>query len=118
MNLERDLTEAEWKEIGNRIRERRKSCSLKQSELAEAIGISVNHMSSIENGRQHPSVYVLIKLSEQLNATPDLFLMGSIRKNNVPQNIIDLLNVCDSSELKLIKDLIPVIHSFFNQTQD
>ena len=118
MNVERDLTEAEWKEIGNRIRERRKSRSLKQSELAEAIGISVNHMSSIENGRQHPSVYVLIKLSEQLNATPDLFLMGSMRKNNVPQNIVDLLNTCSTSELKLIKNLIIAIQSFFSQTQD
>lgn len=65
MQNKKDLSESEWREIGERIKRRRKSCGLKQSELAEAIDISATHMSSIENGRQHPSIYALIRISEQ-----------------------------------------------------
>ena len=109
MNEKKDLTAQEWKDIGNRIKNRRKSCELKQFELAEKIDISVTHMSSIENGRQHPSIYVLLRISEVLNTTPDYFLLGNIRRNNVPKNIIDLLNTCNESDLALIRALIEAV---------
>ena len=37
--------------MGNRIKLRRKELRIKQSELAEKLDISNNHISSIENGR-------------------------------------------------------------------
>ena len=106
MITKNDLSDNEWKEIGNRIKRRRKSCGFRQQDLAEQVGISLTHMSSIENGKQHPSVYVLLTLCEKLNTTPDYFLIGNIRPHNVPQNIIDILNTCDDSTLQLIKSLI------------
>lgn len=112
MKKENDLSEKEWKAIGNRIKMRRKSCGLKQSELAESIDISTTHMSSIENGKQHPSVYVLIRLSEQLRTTPDFFLLGSMRPNNISLNIIDSLKLCDESHLLLIESLISAVIDF------
>lgn len=36
--------------MGNRIKLRRKELRIKQSELAEKLDISNNHISSIENG--------------------------------------------------------------------
>lgn len=109
MSVEKDLSEREWKEIGNRIKMRRKARKLKQTELAERIGISYTHMCSIENGRQHPSVYVLLKISEVLEATPDYFLLGYVRRHNVPQNVVESLYMCDDSELSLICSLIKAV---------
>lgn len=43
--------EFQYKEMGTRIKVRRKELKIKQAELAEALEISNNHMSSIENGR-------------------------------------------------------------------
>lgn len=43
--------------IGNRIKLRRKELKIKQSELAELINISNNHMSSIENGSMKTLLY-------------------------------------------------------------
>lgn len=45
--------------MGNRIKIRRKELRIKQAELAEQLNISNNHMSSIENGRQKPSLDIL-----------------------------------------------------------
>ena len=44
--------EFQYKEMGTRIKVRRKELKIKQAELAEALEISNNHMSSIENGSQ------------------------------------------------------------------
>ncbi len=109
MSAERDLSESEWKEIGNRIKLRRKSRRIKQVELAERIGISYTHMCSIENGRQHPSIYVILMLSEELDVTPDYFLLGNMRMKNVSQNIIDSLYMCTDLELSLIASLIKAV---------
>lgn len=107
-----DLSDREWLEIGNRIKFRRKSCNLKQSELAEAINISTTHMSSIENGRQHPSIGVIIRISEQLNTTPDYFLLGQMRANNIPMNILDLLKLCNEKDIPMITALIECFINF------
>lgn len=112
MRKESDLSEKEWKTIGNRIKMRRKSCGLRQSELAESIDISNTHMSSIENGRQHPSVYVLIRLSEQLRTTPDYFLLGCMRPNSIPSNITDKVKLCDESLLPLVESIISAVVDF------
>lgn len=48
--------EFHYKSIGIRIKTRRKELKIKQAELAEMLGISTNHMSSIENGKQKPGL--------------------------------------------------------------
>lgn len=44
--------EFQYREMGNRIKVRRRELKIKQTELAEILEISNTHMSSIENGRQ------------------------------------------------------------------
>lgn len=58
-------------EMGKRIKLRRKELNVKQSELAERLEISNNHMSSIENGKQKPSLDIFINICIQLNVSPD-----------------------------------------------
>lgn len=56
----------QYSEMGNRIKIRRKELRIKQAELAEALEISNNHMSSIENGRQKPSMDILLEFADIL----------------------------------------------------
>ena len=47
----------------NRLEEIRKQRGIRQEELAEAMGVSRQTISSLENGRYNPSVILAIKLA-------------------------------------------------------
>lgn len=87
--------------MGNRIKIRRKELRIKQAELAEMLNISNNHMSSIENGRQKPSLDIFIQICNLLNVTPDYLLLGSMHAYNIPQDIIDKLRLCNQADIEL-----------------
>ena len=74
--------------MGKRIKLRRNELKIKQAELAETLGISNNHMSSIETGKERPSMEVFINICEELKVTPDYLLLGTMHANDIPQNII------------------------------
>lgn len=109
MKSNNDLSEIRWKEIGTRISKRRTACGLTQDQLAEKINLSSNHLSGIENGTQHPSLTALVLISQQLNSTPDYFLLGNTRRHNVPQNVIDSLYLCNDSQIAIISSLIEAV---------
>ena len=71
-----DVMEGNLMEMGNRITTRRRHLGISQNVRAEKIGISNNHMSNIERGREKPSFDVLISLCNTLRVTPDYLLMG------------------------------------------
>lgn len=96
-------------EMGNRIRIRRRELKLKQSELAEALNISNNHMYSIENGIQKPSLDIFIGICKYLNVTPDYLLLGTMHAYNIPQDIFDKLRLCSQSDVELAKDFIELL---------
>lgn len=96
-------------EMGYRIRNRRKELKMKQSELAELLDISNNHMSSIENGRQKPSMDTFLLICETLKVTPDSLLLGSMRADNIPQDIIDKLKLCSPEDIELAKSFIELL---------
>ena len=93
-------------DMGNRIKNRRKELNIKQSELAEQIGISNNHMSTIECGTGKPSIDAFLNICDILKVTPDYLLLGSIHADNVSQNIIDKLRLCNDDDLWVIEQLV------------
>lgn len=95
--------------MGNRIKIRRKELRIKQAELAEMLNISNNHMSSIENGRQKPSLDIFIQICNLLNVTPDYLLLGSMHAYNIPQDIIDKLRLCNQADIELDGDFIELL---------
>ena len=95
--------------MGNRIKIRRKELRIKQAELAERLNISNSHMSSIENGRQKPSLDIFIQICNLLNVTPDYLLLGSMHAYNIPQDIIDILRLCNQSDIELAGDFIELL---------
>lgn len=95
--------------MGNRIKLRRKELRIKQSELAEKLDISNNHISSIENGREKPSLDILLKICEELCVIPDYLLLGNIHANDLPQNITDSLRLCSNDDIELVRQFVEIL---------
>ncbi len=79
--------------IGQRIAKRRLQMGLKQNMLAERLDLSNNYLSSIERGKEKPSLEVIVNICNALQVTPDYLMMGNMYSNNVPQNIVDGLRL-------------------------
>lgn len=104
-----DINVCRLQKIGIRIAQRRKEIKMKQNALAEKTDLSNNHISNIENGYSVPSIETFAKICNALNITPDYLLLGTLKSNNIPQNIVDKLNLCDNKSLSLISKIIDVI---------
>ena len=66
-----------FKRVGAIIKNRRRELSYSQSYIAEELGVSVSHISNIENGRREIGAYHFSKLSDILNV--DLIDLYSVR---------------------------------------
>ena len=78
----------------------------KQNMLAERLDLSNNYLSSIERGKEKPSLEVIVNICNALQVTPDYLLMGNMYSNNVPQNIADGLRLFTKEDLSLLSVLI------------
>lgn len=92
--------------MGTRMKRRRKELKMSQAELAEKVNVSNNHISSIETGKQIPSLTTFVKICEQLDTTPDFLLLGSLHTDNLPKSIYDSLALCNKKDLPLIQDIV------------
>lgn len=95
--------------MGTRIKIRRKELRMKQGELAELLGISNNHMSSIENGRQKPSMDTFISICVFLDVSPDYLLLGTMKAHNIPRDISDKLLLCSQKDIQLANEFIELL---------
>lgn len=91
--------------LGLRIMQRRKQLGINQSELAEQIGLSEHQISNIETGRSYPRMKSFIKICQILDVNADYFLSGSM-KDEIDQNIIDMVISCTPEEQKTIWKLL------------
>ena len=69
-------------ELGTRIKDARIKASLNQDALGEFLGLTRTSIVNIENGRQRPSVHLLLQIAKVLNIQleqliPDLYQVGS-----------------------------------------
>lgn len=97
------------KQLGKRIQELRLKNHLKQSELAEKVGIATKHQSCIETGKNYPSAELIEKYAK-------VFLVDV-------SDILSIKHVKDRSELllkinhlleKASDDEIKMIYKFMN----
>lgn len=91
--------------LGSRIMQRRKQLCIKQSELAEMLGISDNQISNIENGKSFPKLNNFILLCNILNCNAD-YLLSGILKNSIEENIIDMIACLSVEEQKTLWQLL------------
>ena len=88
--------------LGARIQELRKRRGLKQSELAEKIGIDSKHMSKLECGRSYPSFDLLDKIAHSLETTPSelLDVEHLIDKEGLIEGIVNMLKNSDEERIR------------------
>lgn len=101
--------ELQYKNIGQRIQNKRKALKIKQSVLAEKINISNNHLSAIENGRQIPSLSTFVNICENLQVTPDYILLGNTHPPNIPESVITNLRLCSNEDIKLATEFTELL---------
>ena len=96
-------------EIGQKIRKFRKAKGLSQEQLAEAVDISVTHLSHIETGNTKLSLPVLVELARILEVqTDDLLYEGKSFKEQSLRELSEILDACSADEIKIITDIVRV----------
>ena len=93
-------------EIGQRIRKYRKEKGYSQEAFAEAVGVSVTHMSHIETGNTKLSLPVLVKAAEVLEVrTDDLLATRPSCKENTVEELEALVADCTRNDAKIILEI-------------
>lgn len=70
-----DLTD-----MGRCIKQKRISRSMTQEELAERTDLSVAYIGMLERGERRPSIDTFIQIADELDATADELLCGTLKK--------------------------------------
>lgn len=98
----------DYKGIGKRIKAARNKRNVTQEALADAIGVTVNHVSNIETGNTKLSLQVLIHIANFLAVTTDQLLCDNIQKCKIvfSEEIEDTLSDCSDIEVKLLSDIL------------
>lgn len=96
-----------YRKIGSRIAQRRKELNLTQSQLAEIVELSKNHISNIENGGSYSSE-TLLMICDALSITPDYVLFGTIRKDR-KEDFADILKLCNEWEISVLLEFANVL---------
>lgn len=100
----------DYKALGERIAKRRKALNMTQDDVAEATGLSNNHISNIENSHSIPSIDTLVRICEAIDTTPNYLLLGiaahTDAEDDLRHQISQRLKLCDQKKLKLIERFI------------
>ena len=70
------MTDLDFKEIGLKIKERRKAVGVTQEHIANELEVNTSHISNIECGRDNPSLTALVKIANILECSVDFFISG------------------------------------------
>jgi len=84
-----------------------------QKELAEAIGVTPQHISAVEQDKRDPSLSSLAKLAEELGVTIDYLVTG---KESVITDTIPAIKGDKKLKLKAKKALTALIQELYEAT--
>jgi transcriptional regulator with XRE-family HTH domain len=96
--------------LGKRIKERRQALGLTQQQLAEALGVTPQHISVIEQDKRAPSLSSLARMAEQLGVTVDFLVAG---KEGMVTSVITAIKADRRLNLKTKKALIALVEEFY-----
>ncbi len=99
--------------IGQRIKKRRETMKLTQQQLAEALGVTAQHVSAIEKDKRAPSLDSLVRLAEELGVTID-FLVTS--KEGVITDPIPAIRADKKLKIEIKRALITLIQTLYSES--
>lgn len=94
------------KKIGNNVRRLRRLKGLKQSELAELVGVEDKTISRIEVGGNYPSMDLLVRMAEALDSELTEFV-------NFSDKVTESLSEFTKEDMKVIKKFISILSKKF-----
>ena len=96
--------------IGSRIKEIRNKKELTQEQLSERIDINPKYLSSIERGKENPTLNTFINLAESLEVDiGEIFDFVQIEDPSKRKSLIrSLLKEADNDQLKLAFKILSV----------
>lgn len=68
----------DYKDLGARIRKRRRELKLTQEKLAEMVNLSTSYLGHVERGTRTASLETLVELCHALQVSPNTLLQGSL----------------------------------------
>ena len=98
--------------LGQRIRERRQVMKLTQQELANALDVTPQHISAIEQDKRTPSLSSLAKLAVELGVTVDYLVTG---KEGVITDTIPAIRADKKLGIEIKKSLITLIQKLYGE---
>lgn len=95
--------------IGIRIKRLRQERKLSQESLAERVGISPKYVSSIERGKENPTLDIVIKLAGALHVeVEDVFTV--VQEETDPKKLREIANIllkeADTEKLRLVVKIL------------
>lgn len=84
------MKELNYKEIGKRIKIKRKEANLTQEKLSEIIDVSPSYISEIERGSSICSLATITNIADTINASLDYLVLG-ITENNADTVFTNIL---------------------------
>lgn len=96
--------------LGSRIKERRNALGLTQQQLAEALGLTPQHISVIEQDKRVPSLPSLARIAEELGVSIDFLVAGKV---GVITDTIPAIKADKRLSLKTKKALIALVEELY-----
>ena len=100
--------------IANIIQKARKQKGLKQSELAEKIGISEKHLSKIETGKNYPALDNFLKIIEVLGLSLKDFGVDSTDETSINKiKLQKIINTASEKQIDIYLDVLENLQKHF-----
>jgi len=100
--------------LGERIRNRRQALKITQKELAQALGLTPQHISAIEQDKRTPSLSFLTKAAEELGVSIDYLVSG---KEGAITDIVPAIKANKALKLTVKRALITLVEELYESTQ-
>lgn len=106
------MTKKPWnagKSVGQKIKQRREQLNFKPTEFAKKIGITKSGLWELENVSVRPSVELLHKVSDALDA-PMLYFLTDCKLNDVDEDVLLMkFRKLDAKNKKLAIEIIKLL---------
>ena len=93
------------KDIGTRIKNKRKELNMTQEKLAELMDVSIQMISNLEQGKKAIRPENIVKICNVLNVSSDYILRGQYSEHETSK-IFQKFNMLTSEKKRLLEDLI------------
>lgn len=113
------IMEINYKDIGVRVKQERINKNITQEKLAEISGVSVTHMSNIENANTELSLPALINIANALDCDSSILLFGN-STSNLNSSLLIISNIlldCTSEERIVIIDTMQALKNSLRENR-